>query len=161
MIRLATALFISHVACFSLNDHATITLTAVKEFMECNQDVSISESSITSMIHYNQLEDVNVVNKDVLGYSHYFNPEKPDLKICTLGVICRYNSSVRLANLEEKLTAYLQSSGDQTFTDGVLDILGSISHHLQDISSPPHVVPVNVSTFTRINDKTSNRGSSF
>jgi len=79
----------------------------------------------------NELEDINIWNKWVKGYAHFYNPYRK-VKVCKLG-FCRSTSDVRMRMLESLLR-----NATVTFTLSV----GAAVHHLQDMCSPPHVVPV-------------------
>jgi hypothetical protein len=117
---------------------------AAKEYSSCSGN-SFTEAQVDSIVSSNKLEDINVINKWLAKYSHYYNPEKPDIKICNLGY-CRYNSTIRVLDLENDLFAAVEgmepvkSVGDIPID--LIKILGGITHHLQDACSPPHVVPI-------------------
>eukprot|EP00128_Syssomonas_multiformis_P003032 Colp12_sorted_trinity150504_noHs@9794 len=86
-------------------------------------------------------EDLNVGAKWLQAYSHFYNPKKPNLTVCTLNVYCRYNSSIRVIQLQDDIHNML-AVDPLTSLDVLLDPLAHAVHHIQDMASPPHVVPV-------------------
>jgi hypothetical protein len=116
---------------YELSDHKRITVQAVEELNACFPGL-ISETQKTALWTSDLEEDVDLIQKDLL-YSHFFNPYK-HLQMR------RYDSLVRVVRLQEAI-ARDQAVGDHE--DLALFIhLGHLVHHLQDVSVPPHVVPV-------------------
>jgi hypothetical protein len=117
---------------FSLSDHSRITAQAVREFNACLPG-SIGEMVANRIDEYNLDEDTNLLNK-WLFYSHYFHPFK-ELNMA------RYQSSVRVEELEKQIHSALDGGMDAR-DDSILNAFSHALHHLQDMASPPHVVPV-------------------
>ncbi len=109
---------------FGLSDHSQMTWLAVAEYNRCARR-PVSDEAVTYLVLQNLDEDVNLIKK--WGkYSHYFNPEKP------LHDLRRLDASLRVVEL---------LGGHAT------EEVGHAIHHLQDMASPPHVVPVRHSLF--------------
>jgi hypothetical protein len=123
---------------YQLADHKRITEQAIQELVACFPNAR--PSLTTKWILLGDLgEDVNLVTKELL-YSHYFNPHK---KL----PMYRYDSSVRISRLETALAPVLAAAGTEsaarpTNSFSTMLELGQVIHHLQDSSTPPHVVPV-------------------
>ncbi len=104
---------------FGLSDHSRMTQQAVMEYNLCAR-FPIDESAVSHLVHQNLDEDINLFLK--WGkYSHYFHPEK------ALRDLHRLDASFRIIDL----------LGESTREE-----LGHALHLLQDMASPPHVVPV-------------------
>lgn len=104
---------------FGLSDHGLMTQMAVTEYNLCARR-PIGPAQVETLVHQNLDEDLNLIRK--WGkYSHYFHPEK------SLQDLHRLDASLRIVDL----------LGDHTAEE-----LGHAIHHLQDMASPPHVVPV-------------------
>jgi hypothetical protein len=109
---------------FGLSDHQLITRQAVAEYNVCAQ-APLSDDALDELVRENLDEDLNLIRK--WGhYSHYYHPEKP------LQDLHRLNSSMRIVSLLARMQRSQMG----------LDDLGHAIHHLQDMASPPHVVPV-------------------
>lgn len=115
---------------FHLGDHRQITQQAMKEYTACFPKTPLA-SMLSDIVTGNELEDINLWNKWVKGYAHFYNPYYP-IKICKLG-FCRHSADVRIRMLENDLRNKTSSWGRT---------VGAAIHHLQDMCSPPHVVPV-------------------
>eukprot|EP01137_Pigoraptor_chileana_P002329 Opistho-2@41011 len=127
---------------YSLNDHTAIMQLAIREFNECysTPTFNISESDSSLMVRNDLEEDVNVVGKWLYKFSHFYNPRKPEIKICTADLYCRYNSSIRIMGLQDDIAKLIEKK-DAKLSE-FLDPLAHAAHHIQDMASPPHVVPV-------------------
>jgi hypothetical protein len=135
-VKLRTIFFLvlaaaSPARAYELSDHKRITVQAVDELNACFPGL-ISETQKTALWTSDLEEDIDLIRKDLL-YSHFFNPYK-QLEMR------RYDSSVRVARLQEAI-ARDEAEGDHDGL-GLFIHLGHIAHHLQDMSVPPHVVPV-------------------
>src|SRR4051812_19619266 len=107
---------------FSLGDHDRVTRQAAAELVKCFPG-ELSPGDVNRLVWSDKLEDLNVLEK-WWKYSHYFNPYHPlNMR--------RFDSSVRVRELERGLSAHWD-----------LGNLGHLIHHIQDMASPPHVVPV-------------------
>eukprot|EP00697_Spironema_sp_BW2_P002597 gnl/Spiro4/13447_TR7175_c0_g1_i1.p1 gnl/Spiro4/13447_TR7175_c0_g1~~gnl/Spiro4/13447_TR7175_c0_g1_i1.p1 ORF type:complete len:276 (-),score=44.88 gnl/Spiro4/13447_TR7175_c0_g1_i1:55-882(-) len=125
---------------FQLGDHRHITDQALEELGRCRPEATPAQYSLR-LVAENLEEDVNLWNKWVLGYSHFFNPDRA-VKVCALGgVWCRYTADVRVQELQDSIAEQL-GNGDNIDWSGIMTSLGNAIHYLQDMCSPPHVVPV-------------------
>lgn len=114
---------------FGLADHRLITRQAVAEYNFCAR-APLSERALETLTRENLDEDLNLIRK--WGhFSHYYNPEKP------LRDLHRLDSSMRIVSLLSRM-----QPEDPAAPPVTLDDLGHAIHHLQDMASPPHVVPV-------------------
>jgi len=125
-----TLLLIVAVHSFHLSDHGDITALAMKEYSTCFPKTRLS-GMMSDIIKGNYDEDANLWNKWIKGYAHFYNPYH-QVKVCNFG-FCRSSTDVRLRILETNL---LNKTGNWGNT------VGAVTHHLQDMNSPPHVVPV-------------------
>lgn len=113
---------------YSLKDHQEITMAAAQAILPCvlaNQHFS---ETVQRIVDANLREDLNVLKK-WFKYSHFYNPEHDFSSI-------RLNSRDRILELEKRLSTALSEVEKET-------LFGKAVHHLQDMSAPPHVVPVN------------------
>ncbi len=114
---------------FSIDDHEAITRQAVIEYNRCFPANPVTPSAEAAITAANRGEDLNVFRKWAT-YSHYFHPEKRiDMR--------RKDSSERILDLVEDLRRH---EGD---VEEIEHDIGHVLHHIQDMASPPHVVPVN------------------
>ncbi len=116
---------------YHLDDHKRIALESVAEINRCYP--GLIDHAQSYILWASDLdEDTNLFRKDFL-YSHFFNPFK-HLNMW------RYDSSVRISRLESAL----RKDGAAGNFDGFLVYahLGHAIHHLQDMTVPAHVVPV-------------------
>lgn len=116
---------------YHLDDHKRIALESVAEINHCYP--GLIDHAHSYILWASDLdEDTNLFRKDFL-YSHFFNPFK-HLNMW------RYDSSVRISRLESAL----RKDGAAGNFDGFLVYahLGHAIHHLQDMTVPAHVVPV-------------------
>jgi hypothetical protein len=111
---------------FHLGDHVLITRQTLQEFEKCYPGL-LRDDEPFFLLSSNLDEDLNVIRKDLV-YSHFYNPNK---KL----EMFRYDSSVRIQDLAKELAT--QKNSMQLFID-----LGHVLHHVQDMASPAHVVPV-------------------
>ena len=116
---------------FGLSDHRRMTEQAVSELTQCFPQAS-QVLGLKWLIYGDLEEDLNVFRKD-LTYSHYYHPGK-NLHMY------RYDSSVRVGMLADLLDQS-KKSGSGIGVSEMVEI-GHVIHHLQDMASPPHVVPV-------------------
>lgn len=127
----SSVITLSQAKAFSLGDHKRMTLQAVKEFNRCYPG-TIGYLASLQFWTSNLDEDLNIFRKDLM-FSHFYNPDK---KLN----MWRYDSSDRIKGL--MLTMKLDGA---MYGDNSRDIfadLGHLTHHLQDMASPPHVVPL-------------------
>jgi hypothetical protein len=117
---------------FRISGHDWITHQAVNEFNHCFPG-SLSQGEETILTLTDAEEDANLIRKWI-RYSHFYNPDKK------IDLGHRVDSSVRIADIEELLSSETQLGEHGTFK--ILAALGHALHHLQDMASPPHVVPV-------------------
>ncbi len=129
---------------FRLEEHATLTRLAATEFEICYPGL-LDISSIDALVDSNLNEDRNLPRK-WLQYSHFYNPTKPilDLRKFPSEVSA---SDFRLGQLQTTIEGISISSaqtaaGIMDFFKQSLPELGHAIHHIQDMASPPHVVPV-------------------
>lgn len=108
---------------YSLGEHRAITNQAFFEIQQCIPQLNLQDSFRKQLVFKNLEEDLNIFRKD-LFYSHFFNPFHA-LKMF------RKDSSVRVGRIEVE---FLETPSAWA--------LGSAIHHIQDMASPPHVVPV-------------------
>ncbi len=108
---------------FNLSEHRALTNQAFFELNQCLPELNLQDSFRKQIVFKNLEEDLNVFRKD-LRYSHFFNP------FHALQMF-RYDSSVRVGRVEVRFLENPSAWG-----------LGSAIHHIQDMASPPHVVPV-------------------
>jgi len=125
-----TSLIIVAVHGFHLGDHGDITALAMKEYSTCFPSTRLS-GMMNDIIKGNYDEDINLWNKWIKGYAHFYNPYH-QVKVCQFG-FCRSSTDVRLRMLETSLVNKTSAWGKT---------VGALTHHLQDMNSPPHVVPV-------------------
>ncbi|MCC7441784.1 MAG: hypothetical protein IT285_09125 [Bdellovibrionales bacterium] len=115
---------------YSLTEHRRITDQAIADFNFCFSDalVPLLRDWIQTA---NRNEDLNLLRKWSL-YSHFYHPGKD------LDDLSRLDSSLRIALLQKEI-GDLNGQGDEaeSFYE-----LGHAIHHIQDMASPPHVVPV-------------------
>lgn len=90
------------------------------------------------IVKANGWEDKNLLVK-WLKYNHFY---KPTTKIRTL---YRKTSDVRVKDLWRAVVAAVQ----QRKIKRAFDRIGHLVHHIQDMASPPHVIPVNHGLFDR------------
>ena len=114
---------------YQLDDHSRITHQAIKEFNYCF-DEKIDLYHELTIEQGNRSEDLDLLNKWIF-YSHYYHPEK-ELQSH------RYESDVRVSFLEDEVKAGVYKPHNYWTHNR----LGHMVHHLQDVTSPPHVVPV-------------------
>ncbi|HTL13364.1 MAG TPA: hypothetical protein VL588_12800, partial [Bdellovibrionota bacterium] len=118
---------------YSLTEHRRITDQAIANFNFCfNGALTADLSDYVQTADRN--EDLNLLRKWTL-FSHFFHPEKALLDQR------RMSSDYRIADLQETIRNLLGESGNQGLADAFYE-LGHAIHHIQDMASPPHVVPV-------------------
>jgi hypothetical protein len=113
---------------YSLTDHKEITQAALRGIIACITPNKLSPETSQRVIEANLQEDLNFLGK-WFRYSHFYHPEH-DFKSA------RLNSRDRVLDLEKRLLT--ARSGPEREA-----LLGKAIHHLQDMTAPPHVVPVN------------------
>lgn len=137
MLRGKAAALLSFLIClpffsfsYQLDDHSRITHQAIKEFNYCfDEKIDFYHELVIEQANRN--EDLDLINKWI-WYSHYFNPEKELPSY-------RYESDVRVSFLEDEVKDMIQTKVADYW---IYDRFGHLIHHLQDVTSPPHVVPV-------------------
>jgi len=116
---------------FSLSDHKHMMKQAIVEFNRCNPG-SIGPLDGLQLWASDLEEDLNLVRKDLM-FSHFYNPYK---KLNMWRYDCSDRIKGLMLNLKLDSVMYGENSKD-IYAD-----LGHIAHHLQDMASPPHVVPL-------------------
>jgi hypothetical protein len=116
---------------FSVEDHQALTEAAVDAALASGARPLLAEHR-GAVIHGATAEDLNLHVKWT-GWHHFYFPEG------TLETPLRQASDARVRELwEEALEAARHGDLARAF-----DRAGHLVHHLQDMASPPHVVPVN------------------
>ena len=123
LFSVAVFLLPAWASAFNLSEHRALTNQAFFELNQCLPELKLQDSFRRQVVFKNLEEDLNVFRKDLM-YSHFFNP------FHALQMF-RHDSSVRVGRLEVKFLDNPSALG-----------LGSAIHHIQDMASPPHVVPV-------------------
>lgn len=113
---------------FDLDAHRQLTTRAVALEAAAHPEIG---GRVLDLVAANLGEDLNLVVKWG-AFNHYFNPMAP------VRTTWRATSDTRVAGLQEQLRQAL-AAGDE---DEVWALAGAILHHVQDMASPPHVVPV-------------------
>lgn len=113
---------------FDIEAHRTITARAVA--LEAAEHPDLTRHAL-DLAFANVAEDLNLVVKWA-WFNHYFSPAGP------VRTTWRVTSDVRVAGLEDELVDALLA-GDE---DATWSLAGHLLHHVQDMASPPHVVPV-------------------
>lgn len=131
LLSLSLILASTSARAFGLGDHKRIMLQALSEIEACSPGTFSSWDELK--LWFSDLEeDVNVIRKDLL-FSHFYNPNK------SLNMI-RLDSSKRVGWLQ----LFLRDFGSAATRHDTLylSMAGQAIHHIQDMGSPPHVVPV-------------------
>ena len=129
-IRRAVCLLLlvgSQVCAYGLRDHRFITRRATSVYRDCYPQHRFSALETETIIKGNLSEDYNLARK-WLKNSHYYNPTK------WIRTLYRDDASYRVRYLAEKIQ---EERGDKR-----LRKLGQIMHFVQDMTSPPHVIPI-------------------
>jgi len=123
---------------YDLSDHKAIMLQAMNEYSKCASALKLSNWNQFIVWQADMDEDLNLIRKEVL-YSHFYNPyKKLDMY--------RYDSSVRVQRLREDLQKNVSKDSWDNYDN--LAELGYLVHHLQDMTVPPHVVPIMHNSFS-------------
>jgi hypothetical protein len=127
LLLLCLLLLSAHAEAFSVEDHRALTAAAV--------DAALAPGLAAhrdSVLHGATAEDLNLHVKWT-GWHHFYRPEGH------LDSAFRQGSEVRVRELwDEALDAARHGDLSRAW-----DRAGHLAHHLQDMASPPHVVPVN------------------
>ncbi len=116
---------------FSVQDHRALTEAAIDAATASGAAPGLAEHR-GAVVHGATAEDLNLHVKWT-GWHHFYRPEG------RLGSAVRRGSDARVAALwEDALEAARQGDVARAW-----DRAGHLAHHLQDMASPPHVVPVN------------------
>lgn len=117
-------------AAFSVGDHRALTEAALKAAgSEARPLIAAHRDAV---LHGATAEDLNLHVKWT-GWHHFYFPEG------SLHTALRHASDARVRELwEEALEAARHGDLERAF-----DRAGHLAHHVQDMASPPHVVPVN------------------
>ena len=115
---------------FSLSDHAAIAAIAVRELNACYPNTISAEAGVT-LAAADLSEDIDFQQK-VFGASHYYSPSE------NFQQRFRGNSQTRIKKLDVEIQA--EVCDDDAI--GLIVDLGRAIHHIQDMASPPHVMPV-------------------
>lgn len=134
---LTTLILSTQVSAYSVSTHKNITSIAISEYNRC-VDLLGPEQTIKKyskieeelMINSNLYEDINLAIK--ARNWHFYNPNK-NLGTGTLGL--GHASMNERFKYNERLLK--DSSGW-----GKLRYVGALSHYIQDVTNPAHVVPV-------------------
>lgn len=108
-----------------VSDHEMLTRRAVQLYQRCHA-IRFTSTEVKSLVAGSVSEDFNLAVK-WLKNSHYYHPGK------WVRTLYRDDAGYRVQYLTEKLLAGRQPQ---------LHLLGKIMHFVQDVASPPHVVPV-------------------
>jgi hypothetical protein len=122
---------------YDLRDHKKILLQALQEYNACAA-YKIGDWQQAAVLKGDIDEDLNLIRKDLL-YSHYYNPHT------TLNMF-RQDSRYRVMKLQGDLTESSRLANRDELS--IYIALGSIVHHLQDMTVPAHVVPVTHTSWT-------------
>jgi hypothetical protein len=118
-------------AAFSVGDHQAITEAAVDAALGSGERPLLAAHR-QAVLHGATAEDLNLHVKWT-GFHHFYFPEG------SLETGLRQASDARVRELwEEAMEAARHGDLERAF-----DRAGHLAHHLQDMASPPHVVPVN------------------
>ena len=111
---------------FHLGDHSMITRQALSEFQKCFPG-ELDRDEPFFVISSDLEEDLNIVRKDIF-FSHYFNPQKnlPMARQDSLARIDQLNRALKID--KNSILLYIH--------------LGHAIHHIQDMATPAHVIPV-------------------
>jgi hypothetical protein len=116
---------------FSVEDHRALTAAAVDAALASGARPGLATHR-DSVLHGATAEDLNLHVKWT-GWHHFYRPEG------RLDSALRQGSDARVRELwEEALEAARHGDMSRAW-----DRAGHLAHHLQDMASPPHVVPVN------------------
>ena len=121
LLLLAVLLWASSALSYRLHEHKIVTRCAVSVFNACQTKMVFSALDTQSLVQGNLSEDYNLLAK-WLRSSHYYNPERRVSKLL------RNDALSRVRYLEKQPSS--------------LRKLGKIIHFVQDVTSPPHVIPV-------------------
>lgn len=113
---------------FDLDAHRQLTTRAVALEAAAHPEIG---ARVLDLVASNLGEDLNLVVKWG-AFNHYFNP------MGSVRTTWRSTSDARVSGLQEELRHAL-AAGDE---GEVWLLAGAILHHVQDMASPPHVVPV-------------------
>jgi hypothetical protein len=117
-------------AAFSVEDHRALTEAALDA--AGSQARPLLAAHRSAVVHGATAEDLNLHVKWT-GWHHFYFPEG------SLDTALRQASDSRVRELwEEALEAARHGDLERAF-----DRAGHLAHHLEDMASPPHVVPVN------------------
>ena len=148
-----------------LDTHRNLTRISVREFFQCvGPDFLAVENRDNFEEFLRKVSDGNIwedmSHGKLLQYSHFYNP-KFYVNAKWLGLVDRCPSNYKIMHIEAVLGEYFSgfpvsrinlewdswcraSSVYESLrtNEDPLDILGQAIHHLQDMSSPTHVVPI-------------------
>ncbi|MFN7685650.1 MAG: hypothetical protein ACK5QT_09610 [Oligoflexia bacterium] len=132
-ISLLTLLFFSPQAhAYRLDEHERLTLSAFTAIQSCIEG-SFYENPLQSMlvavVNGNLNEDRNVLNK-WFRFSHFYHPHWQD----SGSGLFRSNSRSRILQAASKIAPGAPATAKW---------LGALLHHIQDMTVPLHVIPVN------------------
>lgn len=114
-----------------MGDHQALTEAAL-DTARGTQARSLLDAHRDAVLHGATAEDLNLPVKWT-GWHHFYFPEG------SLDTVVRQASDSRVRELwEEALEAARHGDMERAF-----DRAGHLAHHVQDVASPPHVVPVN------------------
>ncbi len=137
LLLLAVGLGPARARAFGVPDHRALTEAALDASQGARARPLLAEYR-DAVLHGATSEDLNLHVKWA-GWHHFYSPEWP------LDTALRQGSEARVRELwDEALEA--ASHGDLA---RAFDRAGHLAHHLQDMASPPHVVPVNHGPFDR------------
>lgn len=137
LLLLAVGLGPQRARAFGVPDHRALTEAALDASQAAKARPLLAQYR-DAVLHGATSEDLNLHVKWA-GWHHFYSPEWP------LDTALRQGSEARVRELwDEALEA--ASHGDLA---RAFDRAGHLAHHLQDMASPPHVVPVNHGPFDR------------
>lgn len=115
---------------FSVDDHRALTQAALDSAVASGRAPGLAEHR-DAVLHGSTAEDLNLHVKWT-GWHHFYRPEGH------VHSALREGSDARVRDLwDEALDAARHGDMDRAW-----DRAGHLAHHLQDMASPPHVVPV-------------------
>lgn len=115
---------------FSVPNHEALTRAAL-DAVHQEGGTPVLERYRATLLEATQAEDLNLPVKWT-GWNHFYHPG------VTLDSAFRKDSSARVRALWEEA----EEAASQGQLERAFDRVGHLVHHIQDMASPPHVVPV-------------------
>ena len=127
-LAMVVVLVSTQASAYSLKDHRQLTEAALAAIQPCLPE-PIEAGEIQALVSANLWEDKNLIEKWFL-YSHFYQPR-------THLQMVRASSRARVEYIQNRLERAGLSSQQK------IHFVGSLLHHLQDMTVPMHVLPVN------------------